>query len=566
MKEKIKHGNPMLRALLLGAAVAALGAWTLSMAACDIVGLDNGNTTATEPGKAVYTGTHSDGTYTLTITEKVKGKAAAYTPKAGDPYTLKIGTNVSSGTVSLAETTGSTLKFTLKPDAAAANTFTATVSSSSNKITDITGTVTFDSGTTKKGPGNLSNSDSSGSSSSSGSVKGVSLDLTALSLVVGGHTATLSATVTPEKAEVKSVTWASSNSGVATVSKGTVTAVSAGTADITVTTVDGDKTDKCKVTVYAAGTKVLTGTVTITGSAEVGKTLTANTASLDGTGAISYQWKHGTANASYIGIDSSTYVVAAADAGYAITVTVSRSGLEGKVTSAPTEAVVDYTNTLPALTGAVSITGATASPGGKTAEVGKTLTAYTNYLGGSGTFSYQWKRGDTNISGTTGAGSTYTVVEADAGNKITVTVARSGNSGSVTSEQVTILPMLTGTVSITMADTDGAVKTGTPYVGYTLKAETSFPIESGTISYEWFRGKESGSGSGGGGGSFSGGGGGSSNNMRSQTYTLIESDEGCTFTVEVRQTNNSGYITGGPTAKVEKAKAEENEDEDDDDE
>jgi hypothetical protein len=64
----------------------------------------------------------------------------------------------------------------------------------------------------------------------------------------------------------------------------------------------------------------------------VGGTLTADTSSLGGSGAISYQWKRGSDN---VGADS-TYVVQSADTGSTITVTVTRSGYSGSVTSNPT--------------------------------------------------------------------------------------------------------------------------------------------------------------------------------------------------------------------------------------
>jgi hypothetical protein len=80
-------------------------------------------------------------------------------------------------------------------------------------------------------------------------VTGVTLSESAIELVVGG-TATLRATVTPNDADNQTVTWASSNTGVATVSNaGVVTAVSAGTATITVTTADGGRTATATVTV-----------------------------------------------------------------------------------------------------------------------------------------------------------------------------------------------------------------------------------------------------------------------------------------------------------------------------
>lgn len=80
------------------------------------------------------------------------------------------------------------------------------------------------------------------------SVTSVKLDQTSLSLTVGG-TGTLNATVQPDNATNKAVTWSSSNETVATVENGVITAVGAGTADITVTTQDGQKTAVCAVTV-----------------------------------------------------------------------------------------------------------------------------------------------------------------------------------------------------------------------------------------------------------------------------------------------------------------------------
>ncbi len=83
------------------------------------------------------------------------------------------------------------------------------------------------------------------------SVTGVELDKTSLSLYEG-DTETLTATVNPDNATNKAVTWSTSDAGVATVEHGVVTAVSSGTATITVTTVDGGKTASCAVTVSRA--------------------------------------------------------------------------------------------------------------------------------------------------------------------------------------------------------------------------------------------------------------------------------------------------------------------------
>jgi hypothetical protein len=80
-------------------------------------------------------------------------------------------------------------------------------------------------------------------------VTGVTLDKETLTLTEGG-TETLTATVAPEDAANKAVTWSSSDAEVATVdAEGKVTAVAEGTATITVTTADGGKTATCAVTV-----------------------------------------------------------------------------------------------------------------------------------------------------------------------------------------------------------------------------------------------------------------------------------------------------------------------------
>ncbi|MBR7005428.1 MAG: Ig domain-containing protein, partial [Candidatus Methanomethylophilaceae archaeon] len=79
-------------------------------------------------------------------------------------------------------------------------------------------------------------------------VTGVKLDKTSASLKVGESLA-LTATVIPDDATNKNVSWSSSNSKVATVINGVVKAVADGKATITVTTEDGGYTSTCEVTV-----------------------------------------------------------------------------------------------------------------------------------------------------------------------------------------------------------------------------------------------------------------------------------------------------------------------------
>ena len=86
-------------------------------------------------------------------------------------------------------------------------------------------------------------------------VESVSLDKTTLGLTKG-ETAQLNATVLPETATNRNVTWSTSDASIATVTDGVVTAVAPGTATITVTTVDQSKTATCTVTVTVPVTGV----------------------------------------------------------------------------------------------------------------------------------------------------------------------------------------------------------------------------------------------------------------------------------------------------------------------
>lgn len=83
-------------------------------------------------------------------------------------------------------------------------------------------------------------------------VTGVSLDITQKELNIG-EKFTLTATITPDNADVKDVNWTSNNNSVAKVTNALVEAVGEGSAVITVTTVDGKKTATCSVTVTRPG-------------------------------------------------------------------------------------------------------------------------------------------------------------------------------------------------------------------------------------------------------------------------------------------------------------------------
>ena len=112
-------------------------------------------------------------------------------------------------------------------------------------------------------------------------VTGVTLDKSTLSLEVGA-TGNLVATIAPSNASYKAVKFTSSDDKVATVDNtGKVTAVKAGSADITVESLmDGSKTAKCELTVTAPTTTTTTTvapTTTTTSTAAPTTTTTTTT-------------------------------------------------------------------------------------------------------------------------------------------------------------------------------------------------------------------------------------------------------------------------------------------------
>lgn len=108
-------------------------------------------------------------------------------------------------------------------------------------------------------------------------VTGVALTPDNAELYVG-ETKNLMVVFTPSNATNKNVTWESSNTAVATVADGVVTAVGKGTATITVTTADGNHTATCEVTVKIPVSRVTlnpTSTALVVGNT---KQLTATVA------------------------------------------------------------------------------------------------------------------------------------------------------------------------------------------------------------------------------------------------------------------------------------------------
>ena len=111
----------------------------------------------------------------------------------------------------------------------------------------------------------------SGTKASEVAVTGVNLDKTELT-IEEEESYSLIATITPSNATNKRLVWTSDDEDVAKVENGKVTGLKVGTANITVTTEDGDFTETCKVTVVKKGSITKDNTTATTEIPQTGST------------------------------------------------------------------------------------------------------------------------------------------------------------------------------------------------------------------------------------------------------------------------------------------------------
>ena len=194
-----------------------------------------------------------------------------------------------------------------------------------------------------------------------------------------------------------------------------------------------------------------TGAPTITGTAEIGQTLTADTsgiADVDGltTPGYTYQWVwvDGT-DTDISGATSSAYTLVAADVGKTIKVRLSFTD------------DADFSETLTSAAASAPATGAPTITG--TAEIGQTLTAHTSGIADANglttpDYTYQWVRVDGTDADISGATSTaYTLVAADLGKTIKVRVSFIDDAGN--SETLTSAPTVVNTLYVSNINQGG---------------------------------------------------------------------------------------------------------------
>ena len=247
----------------------------------------------------------------------------------------------------------------------------------------------------------------------------------------------------------------------------------------------------------------------ISGTTTIGSVLTTTNGTwTNSPTSYTYQWKRGATN---IGTNASTYTLVIADSTAAITCVVTATNAGGSTPA--TSNTITAGNYAPVNTVAPDVTGL--------AYVGDVLTTTDGTWTGSPTsYSYQWKRGVTNIGTNV---NTHTLVSADAGFNITCVVTATNASGSTNATSNVIgAYALYAPVNIDPPVIDGLT---TWMVGMTIEF-TGNTWESNppnpTLTYQWQRT----------GGNISG----ATNN----TYLLDPADEGYLVGVKCTATNSEG--------------------------
>lgn len=293
--------------------------------------------------------------------------------------------------------------------------------------------------------------------------------------------------------------------------------VNAGTATAVVTGKwNYDGTVNKNFTIDKASLTALTPT--ISGTAQVGKVLTAN---LEGVAdsELTYQWKRGGTDIS--SATARTYLLTTADSNKEITVVVTANP-SGNYTGT-TQASEAVSVEKQAISGTVTITEMNNTGTAGTIDEGDTLTAITTGITPAATFTYQWYRDSEAIDSATSA--TYTVTAADADKTLKVVVTATGDfQGEVEASVEVGKAVLTGTPTISGASSPAAV-------GDVLTASFATSPEGTDYAVVWLRDGEPIPGA------------------EGTTYTLTAEDQGKTISVKIvgKGTYTGEVVSAGVT-------------------
>ena len=252
---------------------------------------------------------------------------------------------------------------------------------------------------------------------------------------------------------------------------------------------EGDEIEVCPEYADTSDNSPATGAPAISGTAQVGQTLTANTsgvADADGLSNVQYEYQWLADDAAISGATGLTYTLSDVDEDKTVRVRVSftdDAGNDETLTSAATDAVDARPNSL--ATGAPTISG--------TAQVGETLTADRSGIADADgltnvAFSYQWLSDDTAIQGATGL--TYTLEEADEDKAIKVQVSFTDDGGNDETLTSTTTDAVAAAPAANNPATGAPTISGTAQVGDTLTAYTSEIVDEDGLSnvqyeYQW---------------------------------------------------------------------------------
>ncbi|MDF1486998.1 hypothetical protein [Tessaracoccus caeni] len=230
-----------------------------------------------------------------------------------------------------------------------------------------------------------------------------------------------------------------------------------------------DGTNVAATSVVVAPQSTFTvASVTITGSAKVGKTLTAKGSWQPSPDAVSYQWNRD--GKAIKGATKSSYLATSSDSGAQISVTVTGTK-SGYTAASATSSSVKVTKG--------ALTSATPKISG-TAKVGKKLTAKAGTWTKSTKLTYQWKRDGKSIKGATK--SSYTLTAGDLKKKITVTVTgKLSGYTTVAKTSKATAKVATGTLTSATPKISGTAK-----VGKKLTAKAGTWTKGTTLSYQWY--------------------------------------------------------------------------------
>ena len=307
---------------------------------------------------------------------------------------------------------------------------------------------------------------------------------------------------------------------------------------------EGDEIEPCSEDADTPENSLATGAPAISGTAQVGETLTANTSGIadaDGLSNVQYKYQWLADDADISGATNATYTLVDADEGKAIKLEVSftdDAGNEETLTSAATDAAAATPNS-PA-TGAPTISG--------TAQVGRTLTADTSGIADADGLSnvqyeYQWLADGADIAGATG--STYTLAAEDGGKAIKVEVTFTDDADNEESLTSATTDAVAAVPTPNSPATGAPTITGTVQVEETLTANTSGiadedGLTNATYRFRWLADDTEIAGA------------------TSLTYTLVDADEGKAAKVEVTFTDDAGNeesLTSAATDAVAAAPA-----------